>query len=228
VTGRRGRRAGRATRLRAASVTCLLLPLGCALTYDVDDRATELYREVVGAQVNDLSVRFDPSSTGDWVLEARYHQAERWKVQSRVSRRLALGVSDRGITRQVLDGGAASGGSTIHPAILAPFAALFDVTTFFLSVPPVWLAGALAARDGESTGFGSAGRWLPCERAVLGEADNPYAYLAPQLDDAGRSYLAVQALRGSGLEGRMWTVDCRGERETFSIPLSLWQQLAHP
>ena len=63
---------------------------------------------------------------------------------------------------------------------------------------------------------------------MLGETGNPYAYLAPRLDDAGRSHLTTGQIRESGLRGRMWIVDCRGERESFSIPLALWREISAP
>ncbi|MDJ0850627.1 MAG: hypothetical protein QNK04_19820 [Myxococcota bacterium] len=217
-------------RARGVGAVALLVSLlGCALTYDVEQRESEISRREVAAKIDDLHVSLAPEGGASWMLQAHFHRTADYAVHKRVERQPRFGIQG-GVTEGILSGrtpGAASG-SVVHPVWLLPFAALFDVTTFFLSAPPVWLASLVSSRDGERTDIEAAGDWRPCDRAVLGETDNPYAYLAPRLDDAGRSHLTASQIRDGGLRGRMWIVDCGGERESISIPRPLWQEISSP
>ncbi len=217
-------------RARSACLSALLaLCCGCALTYDVEQRESEISRHEVAAEIDDLHVSLDPESGASWVLQAHFHRVADYEVFKRVERQPRFSIQG-GVTESILNGSSAgaSGASGVHPALLLPFAAIFDVTTFFLSAPPVWLASLVSSRDGERTDREAAGQWHACDRAVLGETDNPYAYLAPRLDDSGRSHLTTGEIREGGLRGRMRIVDCRGERESISIPVSLWRAISAP
>ena len=149
------------------------LCLGCALTYDVEQQESEIARHELDARIDDLAVSLDPDTDASWVLQAHFYRVADYEVHKRVDRELRFGVQG-GITEEILKGGSgASSGAVVHPVWLLPFTALFDLTTFFLSAPPVWLAGIFSSGDGSASTAKRPARGSPASASCWGRPTTP-------------------------------------------------------